>query len=161
MRPVILLFICAIAGTGAYLGEPLVRDNSDAITILITVFTVFAGFLVAIITIVGDPALIPGGSWRIAEARRDDIESRLLRQMWLFVLYLIAIVLLFVGVLLREAAVETVSLAIKVWIARAYLFFGFLSFIITFALPASLIELQRARIDAEIARRRNEVGLKD
>ena len=72
-RLLFLLGCVALSGAGSYFGQPMVRDNSDAVTVMITVITVFAGFLVAIITILGDPAMIPAGSWRVAEGRHRSL----------------------------------------------------------------------------------------
>ncbi|HEV2161975.1 MAG TPA: hypothetical protein VGR52_07070 [Stellaceae bacterium] len=158
----LLILVCLLGGAvAAYYGQPFVHDNSDALLIIITVMTVFAGFLVAIIAIVGDPSLIPEGSWRVAENRRESIENRLIRHLWLFVLYLIAIGLLFVGALLNKAPDSVVSEAWKMWIERLYLFFGTSSFLLTFGLPTALWKFQLARIDAEIQRRRKKSGIKD
>jgi hypothetical protein len=159
MRPAII-FLCLIASAiAAYYGQPFVRDNSEAVTIIITVITVFAGFLVAIITILGDPGMIPAGSWRIAETRRENIEAKLTRHIWLFVFYLIAIGLLFIGALLNKAPDSVVSVEWKTWIERSYLFFGVASFLFTFALPNALLKFQIARVDAEIDRRRRDAGI--
>jgi hypothetical protein len=123
--------------------------------------TVFAGFLVAIITILGDPGMIPSGSWRVAELRRNNIEARLITHIWLFVFYLISIGFLFAGALLNKAPEALVSMEWKIWIERLYLFFGVSSFLLTFALPIALLRFQLGRIDAEIDRRRREAGIQD
>ena len=162
MRRGLAILACILAGAlSAYYGQPYAHENSDAVTILITVMTVFAGFLVAILAIVGDPTLIPDGSWRTAEHRRENIENRLITYFWLFILYLLAIGFLFVGVLLNKAPATAVPDAWKIWIERAYLFFGTTSFFLTFGLPRALWRIQMARIDLEIQRRRKDVGLKD
>ena len=129
-------------------------------SVMITATTVFRKFLVAIIAVLGDPAMIPDGSWQIAEMRRDNIENKLYAHSWLFVFYLITIGLLFVSVLVNKADCN-VSLIWKIWIERAYLFFGISSFLLTFGLPAALLKLQLARVDTLIKQRRNRAGLKD
>jgi hypothetical protein len=101
--------------------------------------------------------MIPDGSWRIAESRRDNIERRLRTHVWLFVTYLLTIGLLFAGVLVQGAFDE--HHFVRVWIERLYLFFGVFSFLLSFALPISLMTLQRARVDAEIERRRARDGI--
>lgn len=159
IRLLIFLACVSFAAAAAYYGEPLVRHNTDAILILTTVFTVFAGFLVAIIVILGDPAMVPDGSWRVAETRREGVEGQLIKHVWLFVAYLLAIGFLFAGVLIREAPL--VPEVIKVWIDRTYLFLGVLSFLMTFGLAKSMVALQLARYDTEIKRRRHLAGLKD
>ncbi len=161
MRVIFFVLCLALSAAAAYYGEPYIHNNPDAVLVLVTVFTVFAGFLVGVITVVGDPALLPGGSWRLAEVRRDSIEARLVNHIWLFRLYLIAIGLLFATVIVHKAPDEIVSECVKLWIGRLCLFMGVLSFLLTFGLPGSLLKLQMARIDAEIRRRRREVGIQD
>jgi hypothetical protein len=149
-----------IAGAAtAYYVQPYMHHNQDAVLIVITVFTVFAGFLIAIITIIGDPIMIPEGSWRIAEGGRERMELRLICHIVLFVLYLTTIALLFAGVILDKASAEHSD--VKMWVERAYLFIGTTSFFLTFALPSALLEMQRARYDAETERRRRNVGIVD
>ena len=156
----LFIFSCLVCGgIAAYYGQPLAHDNSDSLLIIITVMTVFAGFLVAIITILGDPGMIPAGSWRVAELRRDNIESRLITHIWLFVWYLISIGFLFAGALLNKAPDAIVSMAWKIWIERSYLFFGVSAFLLTFGLPIALLRFQLGRIDAEIERRRREAKI--
>jgi hypothetical protein len=158
MRP-IFISICAIgAAAGSYFGQPYMRDNADATLVIITVLTVFAGFLVAIITILGDPSMVPDGSWRAAEVRRDSVEARLIAHTWLFVLYLLAIGFLFIGVLVVKSGDAN---AVKMWFERVYLFLGIFAFLLTFALPWMLLKLQMSRFEAEIDRRRKAVGIDD
>ena len=160
-RPIFIV-LCAVAGViGARYCQPFVDPNSDAVLIVITVFTVFAGFLVAIIAILGDPAMLPEGSWRAAEIRRDTVERRLIWHSWLFTAYLITIALLFIGVVLAKAQLTEDHLWIKDWIERAYLFIGITSFLLSLALPWTLRTIQRGRVDAEISRRRQRVGMPD
>ncbi len=158
-RPVFIA-LCVIAGiVGAYYCQPFVDPNSDAVLIVITVFTVFAGFLVAIIAVLGDPAMLPEGSWRAAEIRREAVDRRLIWHSWLFTTYLITIALLFVGVVLAKAQLSEDRLWIKEWIERGYLFIGITSFLLSLALPWTLRTIQRGRVDTEIDRRRRQVGM--
>lgn len=159
MRAVLIFGTLAFSWCASYYGEQYVKGSSDAILILVTVITVFAGFLVAIITVLGDPSLIPPGSWRIVENRRESIEAELIRHTWLFIFYLVSIGVLFVGAVAKGA--PTVPDVIKIWLTRAYLFFGIASFLFTFGLASSLLRYQMARYDAELHRRRQEVGIKD
>jgi hypothetical protein len=157
MRLIFILFSAVLAAVAAWYGQPYVHHNSDFVVIVVTVFTVFAGFLIAIITILGDPSMIPDGSWRIAEARRENIEKRLITHSYLFILYLITIGFLFAGVLVQSALAE--HDVVRIWIERVYLFFGVFSFVLSFGLPISLMRLQRTRVDAEIERRRQLEGI--
>lgn len=154
MRATFIISSFAIGAICAYFAAPLVYSNNEAITILITVYTVFAGFLIAIIAILGDPLLLPSGTWRTAENNRANIESRLIRYSYLFALYLITIAIIFVGVLFKDAPIAVIPAVCKEWIARAYLFFGVAAFILSLALPKTLMDIQRSRVDEEIERRR-------
>ena len=160
MRQIIFILFCiAVGALGSVYTQPYVQKNGDLILIFVTVFTVFAGFLIAIIALVGDPILIPEGSWRIAELGRDKMDSLLFWHTALFVLYLITVGLMFVGVVL-ERALDEHNLW-RVWVERAYLFIGITSFLLTFALPRALMDLQRARYDAETERRRRVAHIID
>jgi MFS family permease len=157
MRLVLIITCFAVAALGAYYTQPYAHKNPDLILILVTVFTVFAGFLIAVITIIGDPIMIREGSWRAAEDGREKMQSRLFRHVALFVFYLLTIGLLFVGVVL-ERALDDHNLW-RVGFERAYLFAGIASFLFTFALPGALLQMQQARYDAEIERRRRNVNI--
>src|SRR5690349_11297978 len=138
LRPLFILACVAIGALAAYFGQPAVHKNPDLVLIIITVFTVFAGFLIAIITIIGDPIMIPDGSWRLAEGGRDRMERRLVWHIALFIFYLITIGFLFAGAIL-EKAIEDHHQVWKVWIERTYLLMAITSFLLTFALPAALL----------------------
>ncbi len=75
-----LTVLAALLGVaGAYYGQPLVHGNDQATSIIVTVCSILVGFLVAIIAIIGDPLLVPPGSWRIAEGNRQKTVQRLTR----------------------------------------------------------------------------------
>lgn len=160
MRAVFILGSFGIGAAVAYFCGQYIVDNDVAIGIFVTVYTVLAGFLVAVITVLGDPSLLPNGDWRAAELHRDELEARLIRHTWLFTLYLITIGVIFVGALLSDAPIEVVSDDVKFWIARAHLTLGVAAFILTLAMPKMLMDIQRKRVDAEIERRREADGIR-
>ncbi len=159
MRIAFIILAAIVSGVAARYGQPLMHENTDAITVIITVMSVFAGFLVAIITILGDPALLGDANWRSAELQRDQVAARLAAHIWLFVIYLVAIALLFVGVLLNKAT--GVPEEAKIWVQRLYLYFATFSFFLTLGLPAALWRFQLARLDREIERLRKKHGMKE
>lgn len=159
MKRAIFIIICITIGASTAILAPPVSDNSDLVVIITTVFAVFAGFLIAIIAVIGDPSLIPEGSWRVAENRRDTIDKRLVWHTYLFMMYLFTIALLFVGIMIREVTSSGSVIDWRNLIERAYLFFGVTSFLLSFALPWSLKGIQSARVEAEIRRRRKLAGL--
>lgn len=161
MRAAFVIGCFVIGAIVSYYWGPYIFDNTDAVGIFVTVYTVLAGFLVAVITVLGDPGLLPSGSWEGAENHRDEIEGRLLRYNYLFGLYLLTIGVVFVGTLLAKAPAKVVSDDIKHWVAYAHLFLGASAFLLSLALPKMLIDVQRKRVDAEIKRRRKDAGLND
>lgn len=161
IKRVIFIVSClAVAMLVAYLAQPYTDQNSDLILFVTTVFTVFAGFLVAIITVLGDPSLVPSGSWRNVEERRFNIEQRIVWHIYLFIFYLITIALIFASIILEKVPKEIVYECIKSWITRGYLFFGVFSFLLSFALPFALHKVQMSRLDQETERRREADGIK-
>ncbi|MDD5272178.1 MAG: hypothetical protein PHU14_05615 [Methylovulum sp.] len=148
--------VVLLGAIGAYFAKPLMINNQDAINVIVTVFSILAGFLVAIITLIGDPKSLPSGSWQIAELARDLTYSRLKRQKWLFYIYLTALALIFLSMLLKAkfAAINDI-------IEYCYLFFSVVAFILSFKLPSMLMDLQKERIEQEITERRRAENIQD
>lgn len=138
----------------SYYCQPFIHNNTQAISLMVTVFSVLAGFLVAIIAVTGDPALLPPGSWRAAEMEREKTKKRLIRHKWLFTLYLTTLGLLFISLLLQKECPQA-----TIWFERVYLFFGVLAFSISLQLPATLIKMQQEKIDLVIEHRRKEANI--
>jgi len=133
----------------SYCGQPLIHGNDNALGVIVTVFSILAGFLVAIIAIIGDPLILSPGSWRIAEKYRQTAHNRLVRHKWLFLLYLMTLGFIFVTMLIPATLVNTV-----IWFERIYLFFASIAFILSLRLPGSLMKLQEERMDSIIESRR-------
>lgn len=141
-------------GLGTYFLKPLIEGNQDAINVIVTVFSILAGFLIALITLIGDPKSLPNGSWQVARLGSDRTYNRLTRQKWLFYIYLIALVLIFLSTLLKSKFKE-----VNNFVEYLYLFFSIIAFILSFKLPGTLMELQRERIEQEIEERKNLKGI--
>jgi len=134
----------------------MIHGNDQAVNVIVTVFSVLAGFLVAIIAVVGDPLLLPPGTWRAAQIERDKLDNRLIRHKWLFVAYLITLALIFVDLLVAK-----VLPGWGVWLERLFLFFATFSFLLSLQLPNTLMQAQKERIDAVIEHRRRIDGIHD
>lgn len=140
----------------SYLGQPLIHGNQDAINIIVTVFSILAGFLVAVITLVGDPKSLPTGSWRAAELGSVLTYNRLVRKKWLFNAYLITLLLIFITVLLKDKF-PTLVIALE----YVYVFFASIACVLSFKLPSALLDLQTERIENEIHERRKAENITD
>ena len=138
----------------SYFGQPLIHGNQDAINVIVTVFSILAGFLVAVITLVGDPKSLPSGSWQVARLGSDLTYNRLIRHKWLFKGYLITLFLIFSSIVAKnEFPIVQVSLE------YIYMFFASISCFLSFKLPSALMELQKERIEHEIDERRKNEGI--
>jgi hypothetical protein len=144
------------SGLFAYFLQPYVHQNSDALNVIVTVFSILAGFLVAIIAIIGDAASLPAGSWRVAALSAENTQNRLVRHKWLFIGYLVTLALVFLCTLAGSQSGVLVTIA-----EYLFLFIGSLTFILSFQLPGSLMQLQKERIDREISARRQQEGIQD
>lgn len=154
----IKLAVCLVlwGGLGSYFCQPLIHGNQDAINVIVTVFSILAGFLVAVITLVGDPKSLPSGSWQVARLGSELTYDRLIRHKWLFNSYLATLLLIFVSIIIEDRY-SVVQLILE----YIYMFFASISCFLSFKLPGALIELQQERIEHEIEDRRKKEGIKD
>lgn len=142
----------------AIYGQPLLHGKENAIETIVTVFSILAGFLVAITSIMGDPSLLLPGSWRIAEAQRKEINKKLIRQQTLFLIYLATLFLIFLSQIIEPEWVfksGNNSFCYSVWIERLYIFLASLGTIVSFTLPYTLSAIQKERVDAVIEARKS------
>jgi len=146
--------VSGVAG-GAF-GQPLVHGNELAINVIVTAFSILAGFLVAIMTIMGDPGVFGGRSWRANEFNRKRVFNQLARQKWMFILYLATLGLIFAASLLKNILPDLV-----VWVERIYLGTAITAFILSLGLPSALMNIQLARHEEIIKAKRKSVGIKD
>ena len=146
----LLTGFCA-AGLAFWFGDPLVSGNVEALKILVTAFSILAGIVIAIIAILGDPAGLYSGSWRVASAHRRQIKRRLRRFAVLFYLYLIVIGLTYAAVL---AGNSTMCSEIARWAERLTLSAGVGAFVWSFVLPVTIINAHMKRLDEEVKKRR-------
>lgn len=141
---------------GAFLAKPLMLGNSEALSVIVTAYSILAGFLVGIITMIGDPKSIPSGSWQVARLSSDIIYRRLKRHRFLFTAYLATIGLIFLSFLLKKSHSDVNDV-----VEYLYLFLAIFCFLYSLKLPATLMQLQEERIEEEIKARRRQEGIQD
>lgn len=148
--------ICAVTGLGAALfGHSLIDDNDNATAVIVTVFSILAGFLIAIMSLLGDQSVLPG-TWRIAEYQRKALRAKLVRQKWLFYIYLLTLVVIFIAALSRPHWPVATD-----WLERVYFGLATTGFLLSFRLPSTLMEVQMDRVDAVIGARRQSASKLD
>ncbi|HHK4163662.1 TPA: hypothetical protein ACQT3E_001059 [Pseudomonas aeruginosa] len=140
---------------GAFLAKPLMLENSEALSVIVTAYSILAGFLVGIITMIGDPKSLPSGSWQVARLSSEIIYRRLKRHKLLFTAYLATIALIFLSILLKKN-----HSYINGFVEYIYLFLAIFCFLYSLKLPSTLMQLQEERIEEEIKARRSSEGIK-
>lgn len=153
-RIAVLLAGATTCGVTLACGDQFTEDNPDALRILIMVFSIMAGILIAIITLIGDPDSLYGGSWRIASIHRRQILRRLRRYQILFYVYLVVIALAFCATLLNGAdpnPLEGITKNCERWA----LGLGAGALVWSFGLPSAIINAHRERLAEAVEQRKS------
>lgn len=148
-RIALIAVACVLGALGGYYGQPWIHDNDRAINVIVTAFSILAGFLVAIMTIIADPSAFARRSWRAHEFARSAIYNKLRRQRYLFLLYLATLSAIFL-----ESLVPKHWSALITWIERVYFGMAIAAFVVSFGLPETLMRIQLERFDHAIESRR-------
>ena len=139
--------------------QPSIHGNPDVNNLIITAFTVFAGVVMALISAIGDPALVPLGSWRTAEVTRAKIDRQLIRHSALFFLYM-GVIALFLGCTVLKGYGSTPFLnRIEKRVESLYIGASAFAFLLSMPLPLTMLKLQRRRLGIEVEKRRKEAGI--
>lgn len=141
--------------SASYYGQPYIHNNDKAINIIVTVFSILAGFLVALMTLMGDPGGYSSRSWRFFEFKKSAVFNKLSRQKWLFKIYLVTL-----GSIFISSLIEKNSPSIAVYFEYAYLGLAVSAFILSLSLPTALMNIQLARHDELIEAKRKAAGIK-
>ncbi|CUH67951.1 hypothetical protein TG4357_03302 [Thalassovita gelatinovora] len=141
-RAIGLVVTIGFSVAAGYWGQPLVSNNTDAINTIVTVFSILAGFLIAVITFLGDPG---ARGWDQLQLDKKSMEAKLWRHEVLFYLYLVTLGLaLFMFVLPEEYEKTTL------WLERLFVGSAVFVFLASFALPQSLSALQMERYQSKL-----------
>lgn len=141
----------ALAILAACYGPQTLAPSDQAAPFLGAVFGLLAGVLAAVLALVADPLLVPPGSWRVARFHEKDLRLMYWGIAVLFWLYLAVLFLIF-------GSIISPLPQLKLWLQRAYLFFGTLAFGLSVPLPSLIIMLQMKRL-ANIVKARKEEAI--
>ena len=139
-RLTLAIIVSALMG---YFFQPMVSKNTDAINTVVTIFSILAGFLIAVITLVVDPILNQARDWQELQMMKNTIRRKLFRQKLLFFLYLLTI-----GVALANVLVPDTFLIAHRWLEGVFLGLAIFVFLASFGLPGSLMKIQMERYEA-------------
>jgi hypothetical protein len=150
-----ILFAAAAGLFAGLYGQPFIHGNERAISVIVNVFSILAGFLVAVMTIMGDPTGFVSRSWRHAEQSRPNIYNKLSRQKYLFILYLLVLLLISVQSLIEKKYPAPAAILEQIYFGGAVF-----AFILSMGLPTALMKIQMARHDELVEFRRRDAGIK-
>ena len=141
--PIIRFILIAIlSGLLAYLGQPFVHGNEKAVDLVINVFAILAGFLIAIMTLFSDMRFDEDANWRQIQIREGVQEQRYIKHSLLFYTYLAVLVCVFIVILLAHKEEYKNGPAIF-WLERSYLFLACISIFYSVFLPRNLIKSRK------------------
>lgn len=145
-RMLFFLGAATVSGWCGWYGQPLVHDNNDARSMITDVFSILAGFLMTVLTLLIEPK--PTAKiWREAASKKTTFVNRIIRYKWLFMLYLGVLGMVFAANLLTK---DSSFAAVLLWVERIYLSLATLAFIISLTLPNQLMQLQVGRYNEMI-----------
>lgn len=149
------LYAC-ISVASAYLLQPWFHKNDSAFNVLITVFSILAGFIVVVTALVADDRALRGENWRQDVRLMKTIKHQLYRHYWSFQAYLAVLVLLFFLTLAPELP-GWLQLSVE----YAAIGVGMFVFLLSFSLPMQLMKRQIETLNTAIKdRRKSEDGPK-
>jgi len=135
----------AISASIGYCFQPMVANNTDAVNTIVTIFSILAGFLIAVITLIAEPTLKQAKNWQELQQMKKTIKRQLFRQNILFILYLLTL-----GIALMMFLVPQSSTEILRWLQVVFLGLATFVFLASFTLPNSLMKIQMDRYDAAL-----------
>lgn len=142
------LVLAALCG---YLFQPWYHTSKDAPSILATILSILAGFLIAVMAIVGDERTLRGKNWRQDTFYLGEVRRQLLRHRVMFYLYLVVLLLIFVCSLS-----STWTNQAQVAIERLVVFSAVFALLLSFRLPGELTTRQVDLLQRLIDSKRNE-----
>ncbi|WP_312360251.1 hypothetical protein [Stutzerimonas balearica] len=134
--------------------QPRYHNNSNALSVLVTVFSILAGFLVAVMAIVGSERALKGRNWRQDTFYLLQVREELRKHSALFYLYLIVLAFSFLAALGLGWPRK-----VQIGVEMALLFLASLAMLLSFSLPSQLTKRHVNDLESAIrARREKEVG---
>jgi len=126
---------CAGAGIASgYFGRDWIVNNSDAINLIATIFSVLAGFLIAVMALIADERAIAMKGRRFAHFEGKNIRARLVRHKHLFQLYLVIMLLAFLVTLKLGIPARVSDL-----MHQTMLGLSVMAFLLSFSLPSQIM----------------------
>lgn len=148
---IVLSFAAAIP-VGLFGGQYLYSANT-AVSSLIDVFAILAAVLVAVISIIGDPAMLLPGGWRVGYVHAQEIQGRIARFSHLFFVYILTLATAIVAIVVKDSQVSWASHVFQLLAGMAAF-----SFLLSVPLPYVLMSIQTERMKEAVKKRKENGG---
>lgn len=132
--------------------QPMIAGNSDAVNTVVTVFSILAGFLIAVITFIAEPTLKKAKDWQELQHMKKTVRRKLFRHNLLFFFYLLTL-----GLALAMYLTPPEAVSLLQWLQTAFLGLATFVFLASFSLPGSLMKIQMERYEAALEETRPKV----
>ena len=148
---------CAVSGVLSFYFGGMLQNTSEMITVIAAIFSILAGVLIAVVSILGDPGMLMDQSWRYNYLASKEIQRKLHRKIDIFILYILILGALFVFAMLPNKS-EGPYAGAYVISQYTVFFLCVLGFLASLSLPFSLVKIQRDRLDAAIDNAKARLG---
>ncbi len=145
-----------VSGILAWNVDPEAARSDLVITTVVTLFSILAGFLMAIMALTAESEGTHAGNWRELQRRYPVVQTRLYTCAMIFYVYMTTMGLIVASDLIRNFHPATAST-----IDFLYIWFGFWSFMLSFSIPVILSKTLLGWFDQRIRTKRKDVGLTD
>lgn len=139
------------AALSAYFLRPWFSESKDASAIIVGIFSLLSGFLLAVMAVVANDKTVRGKNWREQTYHLQQISIELLRHQITFYIYLITLALAFVNSLSAKWCPIAQSS-----IEHSLLFFAIIGVALSFRLPAVLKKRHEIALKQMIAKNREK-----
>lgn len=147
-----LIIALGVSGFVGYRFQPMVSNNPDAVNTVVTIFSILAGFLIAVITFIAEPTLQAAKNWQELQLMKETVRRNLFRQKLLFFPYLLTL-----GIALAMYLTPPASIEVLKWLQMVFLALAAFVFLASFSLPGSLMKIQMERYEAALEETRPSV----
>ena len=132
-------------------GSAALEVSNISLGLLASVLSILAGFLMAVIAILGDHRGLFTGSWRVASAHARRTKRVLDRAVLLFYVYLVTISVTFISTILGSYGLDS---TFERWAKHLAIGFGCAALIWSFGLPTAIKKALVERLEEEVDERK-------
>ncbi len=146
-----LLTLFLLAGVSAYFLQPWYAESDGASIIIVSVFSMLSGFLLAVMAVVANAQSLRGRNWREKTYYLQSISDELFRHQITFYVYLLTLIAVFASSISDTWCSDIQKLA-----QYTLLFFATIGIALSFSLPAELKKRHESMLKSQIEKEREK-----